>query len=207
MERERITISIKKDILGKVDGTVDGIIVRNRSHAIEHLITQALSPNQVKNAVLLVGGKNASKMLPEVLESIALLKQSKFDKVIIALGYHAKNIKDSLAKNNMGLDIEYSEAGEGTGGALLTLKSRLKNSFIVINPGSRLPENIDALLSYHRLHKSIATIATNSLVELKGCYVLEPEVFSHIPEGFSMLEEDIFPQLIKEGSLVVYPLI
>ena len=38
-----------------------------------------------------------------------------------------------------------------------------------------------------------------------GLYILEPEVLDYIPEGFSMLEKDVFPRLAREGKLYGYP--
>ncbi len=38
-----------------------------------------------------------------------------------------------------------------------------------------------------------------------GLYILEPEVLDCIPDGFSMLEKDVFPRLAREGKLYGYP--
>ena len=38
-----------------------------------------------------------------------------------------------------------------------------------------------------------------------GFYILEPEVIDMIPDGFSMLEKDVFPQLAKLGRLRGFP--
>ena len=38
-----------------------------------------------------------------------------------------------------------------------------------------------------------------------GIYILEPEVIDYIPEGFAMLEKDVFPKLAHEGKLHGYP--
>ena len=38
-----------------------------------------------------------------------------------------------------------------------------------------------------------------------GFYILEPEVLDMIPEGFSMLEKDVFPKLAKQGRLRGFP--
>ncbi len=38
-----------------------------------------------------------------------------------------------------------------------------------------------------------------------GFYIIEPEVIDMIPDGFSMLEKDIFPKLAKQGRLYGYP--
>jgi mannose-1-phosphate guanylyltransferase len=38
-----------------------------------------------------------------------------------------------------------------------------------------------------------------------GIYILEPEVLDYIPEGYAMLEKDVFPKLAREGKLFGYP--
>jgi len=38
-----------------------------------------------------------------------------------------------------------------------------------------------------------------------GIYIFEPELIDYIPEGFAMLEKDVFPKLAKEGKLYGYP--
>ncbi|MAG08064.1 nucleotidyltransferase [Candidatus Woesearchaeota archaeon] len=38
-----------------------------------------------------------------------------------------------------------------------------------------------------------------------GFYILEPEVVDMIPEGFAMLEKDVFPKLAEQGRLFGYP--
>jgi len=38
-----------------------------------------------------------------------------------------------------------------------------------------------------------------------GLYIIEPEVIKQIPEGFAMLEKDIFPKLARQGKLFGYP--
>ena len=38
-----------------------------------------------------------------------------------------------------------------------------------------------------------------------GLYILEPEVIDQIPEGFAMLEKEVFPKLAKNGKLFGYP--
>ena len=38
-----------------------------------------------------------------------------------------------------------------------------------------------------------------------GIYIFEPDVLEYIPDGFSMLEKDVFPKLAKQGKLYGYP--
>jgi citrate lyase gamma subunit len=206
MERERITISIKKGVLDKIDATIDGIIVRNRSHAIENLITKTLGKENLKNAVILVGGKGANKMLPKIKNIIKKLHQSGFNKIYIALGSLAENIQETIGNGeDLDVEIEYIKTENGSGGALIPLKKSFRDTFIVANPNNELNINIDDVIKFHKEHKSTATVATNKLSELKGLCIFEPEIFDFIPKGFSMLEEDILPKLSSKRELLIYP--
>ena len=41
-EKERISITIDKDVLSTVDSNIDGTKIRSRSHAIEFFLSKAL---------------------------------------------------------------------------------------------------------------------------------------------------------------------
>ena len=66
MDRKRLTITLKNSLLRRVDETVDGAKIRNRSHAIEFLLSRALPP-QIKKAFILAGGEGV-KMRPFTYE-------------------------------------------------------------------------------------------------------------------------------------------
>ncbi len=38
-----------------------------------------------------------------------------------------------------------------------------------------------------------------------GFYIMEPEMLSYIPNGFCMLERDVFPKIAEEGKLFAFP--
>ncbi len=59
MKRVRITISISQDVAKEVDNRIDGTHIRNRSHAIESLLSESLQLSSIKTAVILAGGKDA----------------------------------------------------------------------------------------------------------------------------------------------------
>ena len=61
--KARLTITLSPQVLEKVDALVNGITVRNRSHAIETLVKKSLSPS-VTSAVILAGGKGKEKVHP-----------------------------------------------------------------------------------------------------------------------------------------------
>ena len=61
--------------------------------------------------------------------------------------------------------------------------------------GSRILEFVE---------KPKAEDAPSNLINA-GFYIMEPEVIDMIPDGFSMLEKDIFPKLAKQGRLRGFP--
>ena len=52
MKRMRLTITLQKDIIDAIDTYVDGVSIRNRSHAIEAFLSREAHP-QIKKAVIL----------------------------------------------------------------------------------------------------------------------------------------------------------
>lgn len=206
MERERITISIKKDLLKEIDATIDSVKIRNRSHAIETLATTALQSGNTKNAVLLLGGDDAMKLIPIAKSNLKYLKKYDFNTVYIAVGYLAEKIKEKLGDgSDFGLTLRYVEEGEGSGGAVKQLRKVFDKTFVVINSTHEISNDLDKLINYHRKFRPSVTIAADNLSKLSGIYIIEPEIFGHLPAGFSMLESDIFPKLASNDKIAIYP--
>ncbi len=208
MERERVTISIKKSVLDKVDRVIDGTSIRNRSHAVESLILKGLGTADTNVAIVLMGGDDALKSIPNVEKALTGLKELGFDTVNIATGFLGDKVKDKLGDGSKyGLKFNYNDKGEGSGGALSVIKKELKNTFVVINHHKFSDFDLSKLLDFHKKHKFIATIATDNIDNLLGIYIFEPEIISYLPKGFSMLEDDVLPKLIKDGKAAVCPMI
>ena len=122
----------------------------------------------------------------------------------------------------------------GTAGPLSLAKKHLKGSFIVSNGDELKNINIPRMFRLHKRKGALATIALTTvddpshygvarldgsrIVEFvekpvkapsnlinAGFYIIEPEVIDMIPDGFSMLEKDVFPQLAKMGRLRGFP--
>ncbi len=206
MERERITISIKKTLLNDIDKTIDGVQIRNRSHAIETLASKGLKNSNINKAVLLLGGKDAMEYIPAAKEYITHLKSLGFEHLYIAVGYLADKIKQKVGfGEEYGLSIEYLEKGEGSGGAILPLKKSLNSTFVVINSSKYSKIDFSRLLDYHNRFSLSATISTDNLESLEGLYIFDPKIFEYIPKGFSMLETDVFPKLFAKNEIIVFP--
>ncbi len=208
MNRERISISIKKDLLQKIDKLVDGVTIRNRSHAIESLTSQSLGINHISDAIVMAGGDSAADSVNAIKKSIVGLKSLGINEVIVALGYLGDKIKKGLGNGaDLGINIDYLEGSEGSGGALFILKKALKKTFIVVNIDDDQEIDYKLLVDYHKNSHKIATVATSDIKSMRGIYILESAVLNYIPEGFSMLEEDVFPKLLKENKISVYPIL
>ena len=207
-QRERITISIRKEILSKIDKKIDGIKLRNRSHAIESMVIETLGIDLVSDVIIMAGGKDAIKSIDAIQELLLKLKAIGVEEVIVAVGYLGKKIKDELKNGSgFGLHINYIEKGEGTGGVLQEMKKNLKNSFLVVNIDKKIDVDLKTLIDFHKSSLSLATVATENIKTLKGVYILEPEILDYLPKGFSMIEEDAFPRLLGEGKLTIYPIL
>ena len=191
-----------------VDKKIDGVKLRNRSHAIESLLSESLGVNAIKDAIVMAGGEEATKNISAIKDAILRLRKVGIEDVIVALGYLGDKIKKELGDGkNFDVKISYLERGEGSGGVINLLKSALNKTFIVVNVTESLEFDYKSLIDFHKSTSYLATVATADIKNMTGVYVLDPEVLGFIPKGFSMLEEDIFPKLLKENKLSIYPVI
>jgi len=208
MDRERITISIKKRVLDKIDAVIDGSNIRNRSHAIETLALKGLGEEKSKNAVFIIGGENALDYVPAAKHYLKMISAAGYEKAIIAVGFLGDKVKKELGDgSDYNLSLQYSNKGEGSGGALLSLKKYLNSSFAVFNTDEVYDVEINDLFKFHQSHRAVATIISNDPANQSGIYLFEPEIFSNIPNGFSTIEDSLLPKLAKELKLVAWPII
>jgi NDP-sugar pyrophosphorylase family protein len=207
-DRIRITISLSREVAERIDETVDGIRIRNRSHAVETLVTESLQLSPVKQAVILAGGEHALKRVPAIRHALQTLSTAGIFEVTVAVGYLGDEIREKLGSGSQyGCRLTYHQTELGTGGALAELKESLKQTFLVLNLSEPVDIDVRAIVAFHRDHCPVVTLASTNLGELSGIYVVEPRIFNHIPSGFCMLEDTVFPELTKEGKLLPYPVL
>lgn len=252
--KERITITLDKNLISQIDKRIDGIDIKNRSQEIELLLAEALGANIPSKAVLLVGGRGTrlrplTDKTPKALlkvqdKTIAehlfdLAKKYGIREVILCTGYLKDKIRDYFGDGSkLGVNITYVEENEplGTAGPLKLAKKYIKDSFIVSNGDELKNINIPRMFRLHKRKNALATIALTTvddpshygvakldgsrIIEFvekpskaqapsnlinAGFYILEPEVIDMIPNGYSMLEKDVFPKLAQLGRLRGFP--
>jgi dTDP-glucose pyrophosphorylase/CBS domain-containing protein len=179
--------------------------------------------------MLPVGGRPLMELI------IDQLRDTGVHKINITTHYQAEKILDHFGDgSSFGVDISYvnEESPLGTGGAL-GLMDPPKDTLLVINGDILTDIDFRAMQAYHQEHRASMTVAVRhyevqvpygvidcdgphvSGVREKpqlgffvnaGIYLLEPDVYRHIPANKHLHMTDLIEALIREKQTVVsYP--
>lgn len=185
MGKVRLTITIDRRILEEVDSTIDGLNVRNRSHAIERLIEIALNQSAPRKALILAGGepikfegKTILKPMlivngkPIIEYTIEMLLKNGVNDVTILAGEKSEEIISYLGDGGRyGIKITYliEEKRRGTEGALLLTKGLAgEEPFFVLNGDNFYNFSITEMYKQHIATKALVTIALTTAENTKG---------------------------------------
>ncbi len=125
---EKVTFSLNKNILSKVDQMIDGKKIKSRNEALEKMILRTVNRENIKTAFILAGGKG-TRMRPFTYELpkplipvqgrpllqhiLDLLRKYEIRDIIISTGYMCDKIKEYFGNGSkFGLDITYIEEKE-----------------------------------------------------------------------------------------------
>lgn len=179
--KERVTLTIDKEILEKMDKIVDGLSVRNRSHAIELVLSKYLNFRELRTALVLCGGKGTrlrpityeipKPLVPihgkPIIEHIFdLFKKYGVTEIILSVGHMKEKIlKEAENWSRLGFKISHIAEKEpmGTGGAIKLAKDKLPKTFIVSNGDELKNLNIMDMYETHKKNKALATIALTTV--------------------------------------------
>jgi NDP-sugar pyrophosphorylase family protein len=225
MSRERITITLKKELLDHLDKTIDGDSIRNRSHAIEHILSDTLLKKPLR-VLILAGGKGVSfpHLLGEVPKAllrigekplleytIEKLKASKLTDIVISIGQGGQKIKDYFRSGNKwGVNISYLEQPAGKRGTAYPLRQAQHafsdNTFLLLYGDVLTDINYFDILEFHQSQKSpVVTMALTSVehaslwgvAKLMGSRIIEFEEKPKNPSTHS--------HLVNAGVYVMEP--
>jgi NDP-sugar pyrophosphorylase family protein len=252
--KERVTLTLEKDVLHVVDSRVDGANIKNRSHAIELLLRKALRGTAPSVAIILAGGKGTrlrpiTDKVPKPLidvrgrpildYNIELCKTYGITDIILSIGYMKEQIREHYKDGSrLGVKITYIEEDKplGTAGPLRVIRDRLTDTFVLMNADELKDINLAKMFQVHLQNDASATIALTTVEDPSmygvavldankimgfvekpkkeqapsklisaGLYILEPQIIELIPDGFAMMESDVFPKLARQGVLCGYP--
>lgn len=183
-QRDRITVTIRQDLLRGLDRMVDHQRIRNRSHALEVLLSRALA-SEVRQAVILASGEGV-KMRPFTYElpkpliplsgqpllehGIITLARYGITDIIITVSHLADKIKDHFGNGSkLGVKITYVEEASptGTGGALRTVQPYIHNApFIMLYGDVLLDLDLTEFLKAHQDNEAaVGTLALTSVAD------------------------------------------
>lgn len=164
MQRERITITLQPAIVKLLDQVVDGQKIRNRSHAVEVLLSQTLIPKSTQ-VLILAGGQGVDfrpltyeipkAMIPlggkPLLEhTLEKLRFAGLVNVTISIGYLGKQIQEYFSDGRrFGLHIQYIEQKGALGGTAQPL--RLAEHLFQQEPFLLLYADVIANIDYTKL--------------------------------------------------------
>ncbi|PIR61456.1 MAG: hypothetical protein COY81_00385 [Candidatus Pacebacteria bacterium CG_4_10_14_0_8_um_filter_43_12] len=170
--KTRLTITLSPDLLDSVDLLVDKKTIRNRSHAIEHLIRQSLGVN-VTTAMILAGGTHRGKNNPLIkkIEGVDLffhqiehLKQFGIKRVIVCLNKLDRPLAKRFGSGSEhGLQILYSYEAKplGTAGALKNASHLISDqkTVLIVHGDVLTSLSIDDLIKFHLTEDTEVTMA------------------------------------------------
>ncbi|MGV8151068.1 MAG: sugar phosphate nucleotidyltransferase [Candidatus Woesearchaeota archaeon] len=242
--KERVTLTIEKDILEKIDSRVDGSKIKNRSHAVELLLIKAFCSNRPRKAVILAGGDDSKKALtivnnkPLILWNVELLKKHGVKEIMMCVAKGDDAVKEYFSDGkDMDLKIFYNEEEFplGTAGSIKAVSEFITETVIILNADELKNIDLDDMYEFHTDGHKTCTIAlttvndptkfgvallngnkivtfvekplkdnTPSKLVNAGLYIIEPDALKYIPDGFSKIEQDVFPKLASEDKLYGY---
>lgn|SRR3989338_6503580 len=221
--KERISLTIDRDIIRKIDSSVDGSKIKNRSHAVELLVLKSLDKNVPGTAIILAGGKGTrlrpiTYEIPKPLMPVQgktltehlfdLFKKFGINDITLAVGYMKEKIRNYFGDGSkFGIRLNYVEENIplGTAGPLRLMKNKLKGTFIVSNGDELKDINIPEMYNVHKANNALCTIALTTVEDpshygvarLSGSKILE---FVEKPK-----KEEAPSNLISAGFYIIEP--
>jgi NDP-sugar pyrophosphorylase family protein len=183
MERDRLTITLRRDVLEQLDRTIDGYKLRNRSHAIEYYLSRELGGRLTK-ALILCGGTGVhlrpftyelpKAMIPvkgrPILEHIiGELRDQGVRDVILTIDYLGEKIQQHFGDGaKFGVKFTYVPSAKpiGTGGSLRAAKSAIGDQPFLLLYGDVLAKvDYHDLIDFHAEQKKLVTMAVTSVAD------------------------------------------
>ncbi|MBI2415905.1 MAG: nucleotidyltransferase family protein [Candidatus Kerfeldbacteria bacterium] len=185
--KERLTITMRQDILASLDRFIDGDTIRNRSHGIEYIVGRYLGAG-ISTCVILAAGKSdqTTKPLlrihnrPVIAYTIELLRQANITNIIMVISAGRHDLKKYLGDGSQWkVNITYVEddANAGSAHSLSLAKPHIRNTFLLLYGDILTEIDLQELARFHREQDHImltlaVTACTNpslyGVTELQG---------------------------------------
>ncbi len=223
--KEKISVTINKDLLKNIDSVIDNLYIRNRSQAIEYLIKKVVGES--KTAVILAGGpeeklkisKDEYRLFAKVDDesvmerAVKTLRKNNFKEVYLIARHNILTKAFSFFGNgnSYGIKLNYVEEkkSDGTFETLKLLKGKINSNFLVVYGDIIFDKiNLSELLETHSRSHAITTLmlTTSNEPSKKGNVVVQGnKVLSFIQKPKVSDNYIVFsPIFIAEPELLDY---
>lgn len=168
--KARITITLRNDLLAPLDHFIDGEKIRNRSHAIEYILTQHLGLG-IKTAVILAGADHQTgkvtaltrvKNRPVIAYAFDMLRSAGIRDVVLVVDSKGDQLKEYLGDGSQwGLRVTVLNDSEahGTAAALALVKPLIDQSFLLLYSDVLVDLNLTDFVDHHKQTSAVGTVA------------------------------------------------
>ena len=204
MLRERLTITLEPDLIAAADALVDKSSIRNRSHALEHLIKEGLGLHLLRQAFIFA---DDTWEQPQAEALVKLCQNQGIDTIFLCA--KSESARADLRTLAPEITIQDVPLDFGTGGAVLLQQTNLQHPFLLawLNPALTLPKSlIGAYAAHRRQNQTVTQLITGNgeTFASAGIYIANPSLLPLIPAGQASLEQTVFPELLKNGNMATY---
>ncbi len=219
-----MTVTIKKDLLKRIDDSIDGKIVRNRSHAMENLLLKALHKVDLDTVMILAGGEGAKlrpityeipkAMIPirgrPILEhQINMLKKYDIRNIVLSVGHMHEKIRDYFGDGSkFGVHIQYlvEDKPLGSAGPISMMKEFTRKTFAVLNVDTLMNPDITGMFDLHRSQGRVGTLLLSSTYHPEAFGVVRVSG-NNITEFVEKPKGNVQSPLISAGFYIFEPAI
>ena len=231
-QKEKIAISLSKELLKLIDGKIDGSVVRSRSQAIEMFVRKGIESNVIDTAVIMLSRRHHDIALSNFKGSSLIKKQIEiFNRYginnIFVLTQSGDRISD-LREECDGIGKVIVTNAKKNADALKHLKDDIKRDFFVMSGDIFIDFDIDGMIRKHTTNSKVATIGLMSrgtpskygaavldgdlVIDFKEkpknpiTHVVNSGIYLFKPDVFGLLkgkiEDDVLPKLAKTQQLI-----
>ncbi len=207
MVKERISLTLDRDVLEQVDRRLEQKGIDNRSQGIEELLQDYLKQKSVEDAVVLAGGEESNALIPingrpVIVHILDHLEQSGVEQAFIVTS-------DASIEQRIGGDrdlavtvVPEDEPG-GTAGALRHVADHLTDTFLVMNGDVLCTPDLNDMKAAHNETDGLATMALTTVRESSEYGVIRMKGNQIV--GFTEKPDESFSHLINAGIYLLDP--
>lgn len=234
MKKVKIAISLDNALLDSIDNYIKSANIPSRSHAINMLLKKVIKYNPISQAILLIREQDQRYLFEKfgditlIEHNINFLSSNGINEIYLITKTN-KVLYNSLAnlKSNAKIEVIDEKSNSGTASALLLIKDKLRNNFILMNADTFNDFNLKNMIKEHIRDNQLVTlglITSNSshgqnvnyivldgkmIVDMRnqsfqgnniinaGVYILNREIFNFYTNKTHSLDKDLIPMLIS----------